>query len=142
MRVLILHCFLLASLMQGPSPAQTAVNLSAPRLAVSPFVYPADPNYGVFVADRLGAQLMLRSYSQALARRRFVLVEPDTLPAHLPRLIASVATHVPEESLETLRRGSNADYLLTGVVDASGIRAVHARLVDLETGKLIWSGEI
>jgi GWxTD domain-containing protein len=126
----------------GPSPAQTVVTLSAPRLAVSPFVYPADPDYGVFVADRLGAQLMLRSYSQALARRRFVLVEPDTLPAHLPRLIATVATHVPKEALDTLRRKSNADYLLTGVVDASGIRAVLARLVDLETGKIIWSGEI
>ena len=89
--------------------AQTVVALSAPRLAVSPFDYPADPDYGVFIADRLCAELTNRSYSEALDRRRFVLVEPDTIPAALTRLVAAVAVRVPEEALELLRRKTRAD---------------------------------
>jgi GWxTD domain-containing protein len=142
MRFLTVAILFLMGLMPGQSSSQTVVALSAPRLAVSPFDYPTDPDYGVFVADRLAAQLMVRSYSLALERRRFVLVEPDTLPANLTRLVASVATDVPEDALEILRRRSNADYLLTGVVDASGIRAVRARLLSLDDGKVLWSGEI
>ncbi|MCH7526286.1 MAG: GWxTD domain-containing protein, partial [Planctomycetes bacterium] len=122
--------------------AQAVVALSAPRLAVSPFSYPADPDYGVFIADRLVAELLSRSYSEALDRLRFVLVEPDTLPASLTRLIATVTSKLPGEALNILRRKTNADYLVTGIVDDSGIRTIHARFVNLESGRVIWSGEI
>ena len=126
----------------GQVSSQSVVALSAPSLAVTPFDYPPDPDYGVFVADRLTAGLMARSYSEALDRRRFVLVEPDTLPPRLTRLIASVEIRVPEDALEVLRKRTSADYLLTGIIDASGIRTVRTRLIDLATGRLLWSGEI
>ncbi len=122
--------------------AQSVVTLSAPRIAITPFHYPAEPDYGVFIADRLGAELMGRSYSEALDRRRFILVEPDTLSVSLTRLIASVASEVPARALKTLRERTGADYLITGIVDAAGIRALHTRLIDLSTGRMIWSGEI
>jgi len=136
--VTILWLILAPALAMG----QGLVDVSAPRLAVTPFLYPADPDYGIFVADRASVELMSRSYSDALERRRFVLVEPDTLTHDLTRLIASVATHVTGEALEHLQRRTQADYLLTGIVDASGIRTIHARLVDLETGKVLWTSEV
>ena len=141
MRILILIAVFFLSITHDLQ-AQTVVALSAPRLAVSPFDYPADPDYGVFIADRLCAELTNRSYSRALDRRRFVLVEPDPIPAALTRLVAAGAVRLPEEALESLRRKTRADYLLTGSIDASGIRTIRARFVNLENGAIIWSGEI
>ncbi|MBE85066.1 MAG: hypothetical protein CME21_21125 [Gemmatimonadetes bacterium] len=123
-------------------PAQSVVSLSAPRIAVAPFAYPGDSDYGVFIADRLGAELMRRSYSEALGRRRFVLVEPDTLRAELVRLVVSVKDRVQADALERLRRRTRADFVLTGTVESAGIRTIRARFVDLSTGRIIWSSEI
>lgn len=134
--------YLLIACFPGTSTAQAPVTLSAPRLAITPFAFPDDPDYGVYVADRVGAELMRRSYSEALGRRRFVLVEPDTLSPQLTRLVASVASRVPDAQAEVLRERTQADYLLTGVVDAAGIRTLHARLVNLENGAVLWKGEI
>ena len=133
---------LIGLLWATPLASQPGVAVSAPRLAVTPFEYPADRDYGVFVADRLCAELMSRSYSEALGRARFVLVEPDTLTPALTRLVASVANRVPGGVLDELRKRTQADYLVTGVVDASGIRTLHTRFVDLQTGNVLWSAEV
>jgi GWxTD domain-containing protein len=141
MRLISLLIFALAPVWGGLAPAQV-VTLSAPRLAVAPFAFPEDRDYGVYVADRVVAELMRRSYSDALDRRRFVLVEPDTLTPGLTRLVASVAKRLPEEAIDALRRRTRADYLLTGIVESAGIRTIHARFVDLGTGNVIWADEI
>ena len=35
---------------------------AAPRLAVAPFLFESDPDYGVFLADRIAAEMMQHVY--------------------------------------------------------------------------------
>ena len=53
---------------------------AVPRLAVFPLLSEKDPDYGVFMADRLVDELMRHRDIPAYQGRWFELVEPDTIP--------------------------------------------------------------
>jgi len=113
-----------------------------PLLTVAPFSYPSDPDYGVFLSDRIVAELMHYSYFPPLQRRRFVLVESDTLSRRvLAQVIGAKGTLRPDLFQEICKR-VRADYMLCGAIEPGGILRLHLRLVDLATGEVTWAGNV
>ena len=114
----------------------------APLLTVVPFSYPPDPDYGVFLSDRIAAELMQVSYFPPLQRRRFALVESDTLSRHALTLVVGSKGTLRQDLLQEIRKRVRADYMLCGTIEPGGILRLHLRLVDLATGEVAWAGSV
>ena len=113
---------------------------SVPTFAIFPFHSPHDPDYGVFMADRLMAELMYHRDVPAWQGRRFELTEPDTLnPGRIQRFL-NVRRTLEGPDLETLRKAAGADLALIGSVSDAGIRTLHLKIFDLATGEIRWKG--
>ena len=132
---------MLSTLCAGSSLAQESAG-PAPGLAVHPLYFPEEPEYGVFMADRIAYELMQHSYFPPLQRRRFELVETDTLGAGLMQRIAGAGEALPGDLLEAIRTRVTARYLLTGDVTATGHLTLHLKFIDLEDGRVRWQDEI
>ena len=132
--------FCLALCVVSPFPGQ-AQHISH-RLAVAPFYAPFNPDYGVFLADRVAYELFSHAYVPALRRARFVLIETDALETALHHAIQKADRAVSARVCELLRQRVSANYLLTGSVSVSGLYLIHLKLLDLETGAIIWDGHV
>ena len=112
-----------------------------PRLAVFPLHSPKDPDYGVWMADRMVYELMRHRDIPAWQGRWFELVEPDTIPpGRLKKMLEKQQT-MQGDDLVLLRSAARADQALIGSVTEAGTRHLHMRIVDLETGELMWKGK-
>ena len=112
------------------------------RLAIVPFYSPFNADYGTYMADRIGLELYRRAYAPALGRGRFVFIETDTLDAQTHVEIGKIPKRVPPALLESLREKIPAAYLLTGSVASTGIQFIRLWLIDLQTGDIVWNGEV
>lgn len=111
----------------------------AGRIAVHPFRYDADPDYGVFLADLLTSELYGHSYFTALDFLRFELIEPDTLTDDLVNKALSGKLTPPD--LVIIRGRVDADYLVLGSISLVGHLSIQVGVVDVESGVLVWRGE-
>lgn len=111
-----------------------------PRLAVFPLATDKDPDYAVFMSDRLVDELMRHRDIPAWQGRWFELVEPDTLPAVRMKDIAAMEQAIKGDDLNLLRSAAQADRAMVGYVSHAGTRTLHVRLIDLATGEPLWSG--
>ena len=114
---------------------------AVPRLAVFPLVSENDPDYGVFMADRLVDELMRHRDIPAWRGRWFELVEPDTIPHGRMKRILETKQALKEDDLLLLKTAARADQALIGFVSEAGTRTLHVRLVDLDTGEPVWMGK-
>ena len=112
-----------------------------PRLAVFPLVSEKDPDYGVFVADRLVDELMRHRDIPAYQGRWFELVEPDTIPQGRMKWMVGRKQALKDYDLFLLKTAARADQALIGFVSDAGTRTLHVRIVDLDTGEPIWMGK-
>ena len=112
-----------------------------PRLAVFPLFSEKDPDYGVFVADRLVDELMRHRDIPAWQGRWFELVEPDTIPRRRMKWMVGRKQALKDHDLFLLKTAARADQALLGFVSDAGTRTLHVRLVDLDTGEPIWMGK-
>lgn len=108
------------------------------RLAIAPFYSPYNGDYGVFMADRIAYELHRRAYVPALGRARFVLIETD-MPT---REISQVDRQLSPALREFLSKRIPANYLLTGSVAFTGIYLLKLKLIDLQTGMIVWTGDV
>ena len=113
---------------------------TTPRLAVFPLLSERDPDYAVFISDRLVDELMRHRDIPAWQGRWFELVEPDTLPAARMREIATTQQAIQGDDLNALRSAAQADRAMVGYVSHAGTRTLHLRLIDLATGEVQWMG--
>jgi len=123
-------------------PLAAAAVRPVPGLAVHPLYFPEEPDYGVFMADRIAHELLQYSYFPPLQRRRFELVETDTLDTGLMQRIAGAGEALPEDVLEAIRTRVTARYLLTGDVTATGHLTLRLKFIDLEDGRVRWQDKI
>ena len=112
-----------------------------PRLAVFPLFSEKDPDYGVFMADRLVDELMRHRDIPAWQGRWFELVEPDTIPRGKMKWMVGRKQALKDYDLFLLKTAARADQALIGFVSDAGTRTLHVRLVDLDTGEPIWMGK-
>lgn len=130
---------LLPTLVRGddivPPPQAT------PKFAVFPLLSDQNPDYGVFIADRLVDELMQHRDVPALKGRWFELVEPDTIYTGRLRKILATQQSLQGDDLHLLRTASGADRAMIGEVTYAGTRSLHLRIIDLETGGIIWKGK-
>lgn len=112
--------------------------VSTSRIAVHPFLYTPDSDYGVYIADRLTAELYVNSYFTALDSLRFELIEPDTLSHDLHR--KAMTEKLTEADVEAVRDRVDADHLLLGSVSMVGHLSIEVAVLDVSTGDLIWRG--
>ncbi len=112
------------------------------RLAVTPFYFPSNRDYGIHIADRIAYELHCRAYVPALERARFVLIETDTLTAAMQRAIDQSQGRLSPALRESLRKRVSATYLLAGSVTFTGIYLIDLKLVDLRTGAIAWRGRV
>ncbi len=108
------------------------------RLAIAPFYSPYNGDYGVYIADRIACELHRRAYVPALGRARFILIETD-VPA---REIDQADKQLSPSLHESLSKRVPATYLLTGSVAFTGIYLIKLKLIDLQTGMIVWTGEV
>jgi GWxTD domain-containing protein len=108
------------------------------RIAVQPFHYPANPDYGVFLADRLTAELFRHSYFEALDSLRFELVEPDTLSDDI--ITRALRGKLTSQELEMVRGRVDAGHVVVGSITDVGHLAIEAAVIDVQTGESIWRG--
>ena len=114
---------------------------AVPRLAVFPLLSENDPDYGVFMADRLVDELMRHRDIPAYQGRWFELVEPDTIPRSRMKRMLETKQALKEDDLLLLKTAARADQALIGFVSEAGTRTLHVRLVDLDTGEPVWMGK-
>lgn len=112
-----------------------------PRLAVFPFSFPEDPDYGVFMSDRLIVELMHHRDIPALQSQWFDLVESDTLKTTILSRIWGNQQKIEGEDLQSLRKAARSDWALIGRVKQIGIREISLKLIDLKTGQSPWQGK-
>ena len=108
------------------------------RLAIAPFYSPYNGDYGIYIADRIAYELHRRAYVPALGRARFVLIETD-MPT---REIDQADKQLSPSLHESLSKRVPATYLLTGSVAFTGIYLIKLKLIDLQTGMIVWTGEV
>jgi len=123
--------------LSGGTPAT-----QVPALAVLPLDCPGEPEYGVFVADRLAYELAQHAYFVPLERRRFDLVETDTLSFSLVRQLPAGPGRLPDGLAEAIREHVTARFLLTGDVVITGHRTLRLKFVDLDEGSVCWAREV
>lgn len=111
-----------------------------PTLAVLPFISPNDPHYGVYISDRLVSELMFYRDVPVLQRRRFHLMEPDTLATDVMRRIWRMPHQIGQSELNALKQVSKSDWAIIGHVFQGkiGTRTVKIRIVDLSDGQVKW----
>ncbi len=114
---------------------------AVPRLAVFPLFSEKDPDYGVFMADRLVDELMRHRDIPAYQGRWFELVEPDTIPRIKMKWMVETKQALKDYDLFLLKTAARADWALIGFVSDAGTRTLHVRLVDLDTGEPVWMGK-
>ena len=114
---------------------------AVPRLAVFPLLSEKDPDYGVFMADRLVDELMRHRDIPAYQGRWFELVDPDTIPRGRMKWILETKQALKGDDLLLLKTAARADRALIGFVSEAGTRTLHVRLVDLDTGEPVWMGK-
>ena len=114
---------------------------AVPRLAVFPLFSEKDPDYGVFMADRLVDELMRHRDIPAYQGRWFELVEPDTIPRGKMKWMVETKQALKDYDLFMLKTAARADWALIGFVSDAGTRTLHVRLVDLDTGEPVWMGK-
>lgn len=119
-------------------PASAHAEEAAHRVAVVPLMSTFNPDYGVFMADRIAFELYSHAYMPALGRKRFVLVETDTLSHQIQNALQNVSHQAPSALLESLRLEIPANFLLTGQISSTGIHHLSVILLDLTTGQVIW----
>ncbi len=107
------------------------------RLAIAPFYSPYNGDYGVYMADRIAYELYRRAYVPALGRARFVLIETDVSTGE----INQVDKQLSPQQREFLSKRVPATYLLTGSVAFTGIYTIKLKLIDLQTGIIVWTGD-
>ena len=107
------------------------------RLAIAPFHSPYNGDYGVYMADRIAYELYRRAYHPALGRARFVLIETDVSTGE----INQVDKQLSPQLREFLSKRVPATYLLTGSVAFTGIYTIKLKLIDLQTGIIVWTGD-
>ncbi len=107
------------------------------RLAIAPFYSPYNGDYGVYMADRIAYELYRRAYHPALGRARFVLIETDVSTGD----INQVDKQLSPQMREFLSKRVPATYLLTGSVAFTGIYTIKLKLIDLQTGIIVWTGD-
>ena len=112
------------------------------RLAIVPFYSPFSADYGTYMADRIGFELYRRAYVPALGRARFIFIETDTLDAATHIEIGKAQNRVPPALLESLRKKMPAAYLITGSVTSTGLQYIRLKLIDLQTGDIVWNSEV
>ncbi|MEE2753212.1 MAG: GWxTD domain-containing protein, partial [Candidatus Latescibacterota bacterium] len=110
------------------------------RIAVHPFNCDADPDYGVYLADRLTSELFNHSYFTALDSLRFELIEPDTLSDDLAK--RAMGARLPAEDLTTIRDHVDADYLILGSISDVGHLSIQVAVLDITTGEMVWRGSV
>ncbi len=108
------------------------------RLAIAPFYSPYNGDYGVYMADRIAYELHRRAYVPALGRARFVLIETDVPIGE----IGQTDRQLSPALREFLSKRIPATYLLTGSVAFTGIYTIKLQLIDLQTGVIVWRGEV
>ena len=108
------------------------------RLAIAPFYFPYNGDYGVYIADRIAYELHRRAYVPALGRARFVLIETDVATGE----INQVDKQLSPALREFLSKRVPATYLLTGSVAFTGIYTIKLKLIDLQTGMIVWTGDV
>lgn len=108
------------------------------RLAIAPFYSPYNGDYGVYMADRIAYELHRRAYVPALGRARFVLIETDVPTGE----IGQTDRQLSPALREFLSKRVPATYLLTGSVAFTGIYTIKLKLIDLQTGVIVWRGEV
>ena len=108
------------------------------RLAIAPFYSPYNGDYGVYMADRIAYELHRRAYVPALGRARFVLIETDVPTGEIGQMDRQLSPALRE----FLSRRVPATYLLTGSVAFTGIYTIKLKLIDLQTGVIVWMGEV
>ena len=114
---------------------------AVPRLAVFPLVSEKDPDYGVFMADRLVDELMRHRDIPAYQGRWFELVEPDTIPRRRMKGMVETKQALKDYDLFLLKTAARAEQALIGFVSDAGTRTLHVRIVDLDTGEPVWMGK-
>ena len=114
---------------------------AVPRLAVFPLFSEKDPDYGVFMADRLVDELMRHRDIPAYQGRWFELVEPDTIPRGKMKWMVETKQALKDYDLFLLKTAARADWALIGFVSDAGTRTLHVRFVDLDTGEPVWMGK-
>ena len=107
------------------------------RLAIAPFYSPYHGDYGVYMADRIAYELYRRAYVPALGWARFVLIETDVTTGE----INQVDKQLTPQLREFLSKRVPATYLLTGSVAFTGIYTIKLKLIDLQTGIIVWTGD-
>lgn len=108
------------------------------RLAIAPFYSPYNGDYGVYMADRIAYELHRRAYVPALGRARFVLIETDVPTGEINQTDRQLSS----ELREFLSKRVPATYLLTGSVAFTGIYLINLKLIDLQTGMIVWTGDV
>lgn len=112
-----------------------------PRLAVFPLLAEKDPDYGVWMSDRLVYELMHHRDIPAWQGRWFELVEPDTIPPGRLKKMLETQQAIKGDDLVLLRSAARADRALIGSVAEVGTRTLQVRIVNLETGDMMWQGK-
>ncbi len=107
------------------------------RLAIAPFYSPYNGDYGVYMADRIAYEIHRRAYVPALGRARFVLIETDVPMGEIDQTDRQLSP----ELREFLSKRVPATYLLTGSVAFTGIYTIKLKLIDLQTGIIVWTGD-
>ena|GEM_PF-3581326 len=133
MRRILLTLVCLATLLFGEQVLATS------RIAVHPFRFASDPDYGVFLSDRITAELYNRSYFTALDSLRFELIEPDSLSGDL--LARTLDDALTSGDLEAIRGRVDADYIVVGDITELGHFTIRVAVLDLASGTRIWNGE-
>lgn len=122
----------------SPAWAQNAAH----RVAVVPFKSTFNPDYGVFMADRIAYEFFQHAHMPALGRNRFVLVETDTLTHQVQDEINHSKQRIGSKLHEHLRQEIPANYLLTGTITSTGIHHLKVNFIDLTTGEIVWSNTV
>lgn len=115
---------------------------TASRVAVVPFKAPFNPDYGVFMSDRIAFELYSHAHVPALNKDRFVLVETDTLSHEIQDQLQKIDGQASPKLLEILRQQIPANYLVTGSITSTGIHHIDVLLLDLVTGHVVWKGTV
>ena len=112
------------------------------RLAVAPFYSPSNGDYGLYIANRMACALHRRANVPALGRARFVMIETDTLTTAMQKAIAQSENRLSPALREALRKRVPTAYLLAGSVAFTGIYQIDLKLIDLQTGAIVYQGEV
>ncbi|MDE2797895.1 MAG: GWxTD domain-containing protein [Gemmatimonadota bacterium] len=89
------------------------------------------------MADRIAYEIHRRAYVPALGRARFVLIETDVPMGEIDQTDRQLSP----ELREFLSKRVPATYLLTGSVAFTGIYTIKLKLIDLQTGIIVWTGD-